>query len=214
MYGKLTLSAAAIVAATGVAGCGGSASPAATPPTSAGGHSTAHPASPTTINPAAVAGAQLHALMIRPEVGYREDPSAGATGSITPAAFASVGGAPPAENRTFISGFRDNYVNTSTSEGLTITIMRFKTSADAAGYLKTTAGETLTAWDPKVQPFRSVPGAIEYGATKPYDGEWAYGVVMTRGPYYASVVYANVLQMTTLPVQFSQWATVQYVNLT
>jgi hypothetical protein len=79
--------------------------------------------------------------------------------------------------------------------------------------LAATASKSLAGSAPSIEPFKPIPGATELRATKSYAGEWDYGVVMSHGPYYASVVYVNLLQMTALPLQFNQWATVQYVNL-
>lgn len=167
----------------------------------------------TTLTPAEEAGSRLRGLLIKPEIEYQEDATVGATGSITPAAFSTLGGGGTAAKAGFVAGYRDNYVNNSTNEALTITIMQFKTSADASSYLARTAGQTLTGSAPTRQPFAPVPGATEIKATKAYSGEWEYGVVMAHGVYYASVFYINLLQMTSLPVQFNEWVTTQYSNL-
>ncbi len=205
----------AAIAAAGAAlsGCTSSGHPAAargsgSATTVAGQESTS-----TTLTPAEIAGSRLRGLLIKPEVGYQEDATVGATGSITPAAFTSLGGGGTAAQAGFVAGYRDNYVNNSTNEALTITIMQFKSGAGASSYLARTAGETLTGSAPIRRPFAPIPGATEITATKAYSGEWAYGVVMAHGVYYASVVYVNLQQMTSLPIQFDQWATVQYVNL-
>ena len=204
---------AAMGAGAILSGCTGSGHPSA-----AGGNGSAttgagQATTSTTLTPAERAGSRLRALMIKPEVGYQEDATVGATGSITPEAFSSVGGGGSAASAGFVAGYRDNYVNNSTNEALTITIVQFKSASDASSYLHRTVGQTLKGSAPTRQPFAPIPGATEIKATKAYSGEWEYGVVMAHGVYYASVVYVNLIQMASLPLQFNQWATVQYVNL-
>ena len=203
-------------------GCGGAGRAASASPTTAarGATTAAAPAAKTTtttvdpaaVDPAALAGSRLIPLIIKRPFGYRVDPAAGATGTITPAAFSRLGGTGSAAAAGYLTGYRQNYVDSQTAEGLTVTVMKFTSPAAATSYLASTAKETMSLVAPTVRSFAQVPGALELDGTRAYDGEYEHGVVMAHGAYYASVVYVT-LQPVTLPMEFYDWAKVQYLNL-
>ena len=191
-------------------GCSGGGHAASAAPTSSSARTA--PRTTTTVNPEAVIGSRLLPLIIRRPFGYKVDPTAGATGTITPAAFSRLGGTGSAAQAGYVTGYRQNYVDDQTGEGLTVTVMKFSSAARAASYLGSTAHRTMTGVAPAVKSFIQVPGAFELDGTRPFDGEYEHGVVLSHGSYYASIVYVT-LQPVTLPMEFYDWAKVQYLNL-
>ena len=196
----------AAIGVASMAGCGSTGHRAASPPPSAAGPT-------TTVDPQAAAGGKLLPLIIKPPFEYAVDAEAGATGTITPAAFSRLGGVGSAAGAGYVTGYKKTYVNDSTGEGLVITVMKFTSPARAAGYFEQTRTETMSVVAPAAKPFVQVPGAVELDGTRAFQGEYEHGVVMVHGPYYASVVYVATVAMSELPMEFYDWAKVQYLNL-
>jgi hypothetical protein len=158
---------------------------------------------------ALAAGNQLATRVIPAPYGYSPDTTAGATGTMTAAVFDQAGGSEPAAKAGFVVGYKQNYINADTSEGISVTLIQFSSPADATSYFQATAPRTLSFAAATSTPFAQVPGAIAYAGTKEYGGEYAHGVAMTNGKYYALVVYANVLPGSP-PIELYNWAKGQY----
>lgn len=204
----LLASIATGILAAAVAGCtsGGHG------PSASGAPTTAGRTTSTTITAAERLGSTLLPLIIKEPFDYEVAPTAGATGTITPAAFGKVGGDRSAAQSGYVTGYRQNYVSSETGEGISITILKFRSRSQASAYLNATANDTLALVDPKIHPFVQIPGATELDGTKAYQGQYESGVVMSHNEYYASVVYVTA-QPVTLPMEFYDWAKVQYENL-
>jgi hypothetical protein len=144
-----------------------------------------------------------------PPNNYTLDPTNGANGLITPALFSGFGGVGTAAQAGFVEGYKVNYVDTDTEEGLTITVLQFKSPAKASKYLGGSAAKTLSFAAPTSKPFPKIPGALQFDGTKAYDGNFDHGVVMSRGDYYALMVYETT-QQVVVPVEFSGWANLEY----
>lgn len=193
----------ALGAAALAAGCGSShrSAPATSDPSKAGRTTS------TTVSPVAAAGSKLRSLLIKPPDGYAADTAAGTSGSIS---IAQAGGSKLAKG--FQSGYLQTYTNATTGEAILVTIMKFDTGATAGAFFQATATHTLTVVAPKSKPFTEIPGAVELDGTKADRGYYEHGVVMDKGSYYASVVYATTND-GALPIEFYDWTKVQYLNL-
>jgi hypothetical protein len=160
-------------------------------------------------NQAIAAGNQLAKRVIPPPYGYSADTTTGATGTMTAAVFDQAGGAGSALKSGFVVGYKQNYVDVQTEEGISDTLIQFSSPADATAYFKNTAPETLRYAAATHAPDSQIPGAVSYSGTKEYGGEYAHGVAMTSGKLYALLVYANA-QPGTPPIELSEWAKTQY----
>lgn len=151
-------------------------------------------------------------VMVAP-FGYKLDPTPGAVGQITPALFDRYGGDTSPVRAGFVAGFKANYVDESTGEGISVTILQFKSPATARRYLAETAPQTLSYAAATHAPYPPIPGAVAVDGTKPYAGEYSHGVLMVRGDFYAQVVYVNVSDLPA-PIELKSWAVAQYDRLT
>ena len=88
--------------------------------------------------------------MLPPPYEYSADTTTGATGTMTPAVFQQAGGLPPSANSGFVVGYKQNYINSLTSEGITITLLQFANTAKAASYFAETSSQTLKS--PRQRP--------------------------------------------------------------
>lgn len=162
-----------------------------------------HPSSTTV-------GGQLAARVLPPPDGYQLDSSSSdEAGTITPAVFDQFGGIGSPTRSGFVAGYRQNYVDYSTEEGLSITLLEFSSASDAATYLRRTAPETLSAAAPTRKPFSLIPEAVEVDGTKGYGGDYSHAMLMSKGPVYAQFVYATS-GPEPLPTEFYTWSRVQY----
>jgi hypothetical protein len=150
--------------------------------------------------------------VIQAPTGYTIDRTPGANGQITPSTFAAFGGAGPASKYGFVAGFKGNYVNQSTSEGISVTILQFASASGASSYLAATAPKTLSFEAPNYSGYQPIPGAIAIDATKVASGNYDHAVVMVRGKYYALFVYATVSPAPP-PLEFPFWVEAQYARL-
>jgi hypothetical protein len=157
-------------------------------------------------------GPHIAAKIINAPIGYARDTSAGASGSMTPSQFSQFGGDGTATQAHFVAGFKQNYADTNTGEGLSITILKFSSSAAAAAYLSATAPGTLSYAAATEKAYPAIPGAIQVDGTKAYADEYAHGVIMTKKAYYVSFIYVNTLQGTP-PFEVYEWAKLQYSRL-
>lgn len=155
----------------------------------------------------------LAARVIPAPDGYLLDTTPGANGQISPALFARFGGASSAARGSFVAGFKANYVDETTGEGLSVTILDFSSPSAASAYLKQTQYQTLSFAAATYTAYSPIPGATEADGTKVYAGEYSHGVVMSRGRYYAQVVYVNLMPGPP-PFEMRLWTKAQYVRLT
>jgi hypothetical protein len=155
------------------------------------------------------AGSRLAARIIPAPYGYTVDTTPGADGAISSEVFDRFGGLGSPSKVGFLAGFKQNYVDDDTEEGIAVTLLEFRSAAAAATYLKVTAPTTLSYAAATHKPFPELPGAIEVDGTKPYGGDYAHGVVMTHGKFYVQLVYATA-EPSTPPVEFVSWAKAQY----
>ena len=144
--------------------------------------------------------------------GYTIDTTPGANGRISPSLFARFGGIDSATKANFVGGFKGNYVNVNTQEGISVEILEFKSPTAASAYLKATATKTLSFTAATYSPYPDIPGATHVEGTKAYAGAYDHGVVMVRGKYYALFVYATNAPSQE-PIEFPGWVKAQYATL-
>jgi hypothetical protein len=161
---------------------------------------------------AKLSGPQLVNEIVPAPYGYTVDPTAGQNGSVSPAVFATYGGAGSAKALGFVAGFKQGYVDYSTEEGLVVTLLEFDSPSDAAAYLKQTAPKTLSYANATYKPFAQVSGAIEADGTKEYGGEYSRGVVAATKDYYFQMVYVTSAP-SQFPTEFYTWAKAQWAVL-
>lgn len=168
-------------------------------------------------SPAAVARSELAAdgkighLVIPPPNGYSPDTRPSASGGISPAVFSQAGGDGPANKTGYVAGFKETYVSAQTQEGLVITIFEFSSAKAATNYLQRTAPLTLRAAQGKQTPFSPIAGAIAIDGRKSYGGEWSHAVIANKGKFYMSLLYANGAGAGSAPVEFYNWAKLQWL---
>jgi hypothetical protein len=159
---------------------------------------------------AMVVGGKLAAQIIPAPYGYQVDPSSSdVQGVITPAVFDGFGGVGSPKSSGFVAGFRESYVDYSTEEGLSITLLTFKNASDAMRYLKESLPKTLEYTSPTTKAFTPIPTGIELSGTKAYGGDYLHGMVMVHAKTYAQVVYATSVS-APVPIEFYTWTKVQY----
>jgi hypothetical protein len=169
-----------------VAGCGGSSRP--------------------------LTSAQLASKVIDAPNGFSVDPTKGASGQIDAQLFSQFGGASAAATIGFVAGFKQNYIDSGTLEGVSVTLLEFKNAADASKYLKATDNQTLSFADATYRPFQSLPGAVEASGTKTYNGNYVHGVVDATGKYYFQFVYEDATS-AQVPLEFGDWVQIQWALL-
>lgn len=167
---------------------------------------------PGTVSSSAVAKQLARKIILAPP-GYYVDTTPGSFGQISPTLFQHYGGGGARAKSTFVAGYKGNYVNSSTGEGISITLLEFRSVADATAYLGDTATQTLSFAAATYSPYPAVPGATEVDGTKPYNGDYDHGIVMSRGKYYAQLVYV-INQPASAPSELKLWAEAQYAKLT
>lgn len=155
---------------------------------------------------------QLTTRILPAPNGYQIDPTPNASGAITPALFDQFGGVRSPSKLGFVAGFKQNYVNESTSEGLVVTVLEFKSFADASAYLSQTRPSTLSYAGATLKSFPSVPGAFEADGTKAYDGGYYHAIVDTASNFYFQIAYATP-EPSQAPAELGSWAGLQYTVL-
>lgn len=164
-------------------------------------------------NSTSAEGRKLAAKVMHAPASFYADTTPGANGQITPALFSTFGGVKSSSNAGFVAGFKGNYVNATSTEGISITIIEFRSAAAAAAYFGATANQALAYTVPRYSAYLNIPGAVQIDGTKPYAGDYDHGVVMTRGKYYSLFVYATIAP-ASIPVEFPYWVKTQYSDLT
>jgi hypothetical protein len=162
--------------------------------------------------PKQLSGTQLAAKVIPAPYGYQVDGTKNASGYITPDVFDQFGGFGSPSKVGFVAGFKQNYVDYDSEEGISVTVLEFQSRNSATSYLSETANDTLSFASATHKPFHQIPGAVEADGTKPYGGEYSHGVVMTAGRFYIQLVYVTS-EPATPPIEFANWAKAQYQML-
>ncbi|MGP8182155.1 MAG: hypothetical protein ACLP1E_15490 [Acidimicrobiales bacterium] len=144
--------------------------------------------------------------------GYQIDPTPHASGAITQALFDQFGGVRSPSKFGFVAGFKQNYVNPSTGEGLIVTVMEFKSSRDASAYFNQTRPNTLSYAGATLKPFPRIPGAFAAEGTKPYNRGYYHAIVDTADNFYFQVAYATP-EPSSAPVELGSWAGLEYTVL-
>ena len=164
---------------------------------------------PVSVPTSLARGAKLAAEVLPPPRGYAPEGATGSSGRLTPDAFTHVGGDGPAARAGFVAGYRQNYVDPATREGIAISLLEFSSPGKAAAYLKSTVPATLSGFGPVDRSFPRIRHAVAIDGTRPYAGEWAHGVVVTKGTHYISLVYF-LSGPGQAPVEFPYWVQAQY----
>jgi hypothetical protein len=166
----------------------------------------------TTTAPRLFTAPQLTTRILPAPDGYEIDPTPGASGAMTRALFDQFGGVRSPATLGFVAGFKQNYVNTTTDEGLIVTVIEFKTSEGARAYFAETRPTTLSYAGAVLKPFSSIPGAFEANGTKAYDHGYYHAIVDTANNFYFQVVYATP-EPSPAPVELGPWANLEYTVL-
>lgn len=153
---------------------------------------------------------QLAFKVIDAPEDYQSD--ATASGQITPQLFSDYGGSGVTSTTGFVAGFKQNYVDSGTLEGISVTLLEFKSAAEASTYLTDTAHQTLSFADATYSPVPSLADATEASGTKTYDGNYVHGIVDTTGVYYFQLVYEDPVS-NAVPLEFADWAKIQWALL-
>jgi hypothetical protein len=155
---------------------------------------------------------QLTTLVLPAPYGYQVDPTPHASGAITPALFDQFGGVRSPSKSGFVAGFKQNYVDPGTDEGLIVTVMEFKSSGDASAYFAQTRPSTLSYAGATLEPFPHVPGAFAAEGTKPYNHGYYHAIVDTANNFYFQVAYATP-EPSSAPLELGSWAGLEYTVL-
>jgi len=155
---------------------------------------------------------QLTTRILPAPNGYEVDPTPHASGVITRALFDQFGGVRSPSKFGFVAGFKQNYLNTGTEEGLIITVIEFKSSRDTSAYFAQTRPSTLSFAGAKLEPFPRVPGAFEAVGTKPYNHGYYHAIVDTANNFYFQIAYA-IPEPGSAPIELGSWAGLEYTVL-
>jgi hypothetical protein len=155
---------------------------------------------------------QLTTRILPAPYDYEVDPTPHASGAITRALFDQFGGVRSPSKLGFVAGFKQNYLNPSTDEGLIVTVIEFKSSRDASAYFAQTRPSTLSYARATLKPFIGVPGAFEAAGTKPYNHGYYHAIVDTAKNFYFQVAYATP-ESSSAPVELGSWAGLEYTVL-
>jgi hypothetical protein len=154
-------------------------------------------------------GSKLPSRIIAGPPLFTIDPTPHATGVMTPAVFEQAGGSEDAAKAGFLGGYKVNYLDPTAPDALTITVIEFSSASDAARYFAATAPNELSYAGAVEKADPHIPGAVSVVGTKAYGGEYSQGVVMSRGKFYASVIYVNQFRGTA-PAELTTWALREY----
>jgi hypothetical protein len=155
---------------------------------------------------------QLTTRILPAPNGYEIDPTPHASGVITRALFDQFGGVRSPSKLGFVTGFRQNYVDSDTEEGLIITVIEFRSSRDASSYFAQTRPSTLSFAGAKLKQFHAIPGAFEAEGTKPYNSGYYHAIIDTANNFYFQIAYASP-EPSSAPVELGPWASLEYTVL-
>ncbi|MGA3216545.1 MAG: hypothetical protein ABSD97_12760 [Acidimicrobiales bacterium] len=162
--------------------------------------------------PAVFTARQLTDRILPAPNGYEVDPTPHSSGAITQALFDQYGGVRSPSKLGFVAGFKQNYLNPGTDEGLIVTVIEFKSSKYATTYFAETRPNTLSYAGATLKPFPRIPGALAAEGTKPYNHGYYHAIVGTANNFYFQVAYATP-EPSSAPVELGQWADLQYTVL-
>jgi hypothetical protein len=140
---------------------------------------------------------------------FAVDTTPGENGQLTPRQFTQFGGGDAAAKAGFVAGFKQNYVDSGTEEGLSITLLEFSSSAQASAYYKATEYKTLSFAAPTYASLPKLAGAVEAAGTKPYNGNYVHGMADSTGRFYFQMAYADP-NTASVPAEFPIWAAAQW----
>jgi len=155
--------------------------------------------------PALLTARQLTTRILPAPDGYEIDPTPHASGAITRALFDQFGGVRSPAKLGFVAGFKQNYLNPGTDEGLIVTVIEFRSSKDASAYFTQTRPSTLSYAGATLKRFPGVPGAFEAEGTKPYNHGYYHAIVDTANNFYFQVAYVSP-EPSPAPVELGPWA--------
>jgi len=162
--------------------------------------------------PAVLTGRQLTTRILPAPNGYEIDPTPHSSGAITRALFDQFGGVRSPSKFGFVAGFKQNYLNPGTGEGLIVTVIEFKSSRYASDYYAQTRPNTLSYAGATLKSFPHIPGALAAEGTKPYNHGYYHAIVDTANNFYFQVAYATA-EPSSAPVELGSWADLQYTVL-
>jgi hypothetical protein len=162
--------------------------------------------------PALLTARQLTTRILPAPYGYEIDPTPHASGAITRALFDQFGGVRSPSKLGFVAGFKQNYVNSDTDEGLIVTVIEFRSSRDASAYFAQTRPSTLSFAGATLKPFPRIPGAFAAEGAKPYNHGYYHAIVDTANNFYFQVAYATP-EPSSAPVELGRWADLEYTVL-
>ena len=179
---------AVVLAASVTAGCSSSSGPSATS-----------------------VGKQLAARLFPTPTNYQVENTPGSHGYMDAGAFdamaASSKGA--AERDHFRGGFRQDYVNASLTEGISITLLQFSNDQAANSYFRFSLRGALSVYAAHNSLYGPIPGAIEFTGSQAYQGNWAHAVLAAKGRRMMVFTYIDTAQ-GPVPYEFSYWVKSQY----
>ena len=164
------------------------------------------------LGPGLLTARQLTTRVLPAPYGYQVDPTPHASGAITPALFDQFGGVRSPSESGFAAGFKQNYVNPSTGEGLIVTVMEFRSSKDASAYFAQTRPSTLSYAGARLEPFTRIPGAFAAEGTKPYNHGYYHAIIDTANNFYFQIAYATP-EPSQAPIELGSWAALEYTVL-
>lgn len=162
--------------------------------------------------PALLTIRQLTTRILPAPYGYEIDPTPHASGAISRALFDQFGGVRSPSRLGFVAGFKQNYVNSGTDEGLIVTVIEFRSPRDASAYFAQTRPSILSYAGATLKPFPRIPGALEAEGTKPYNHGYYHAIVDTANNFYFQVAYATP-EPSSPPVELGRWAGLEYTVL-
>ena len=156
-----------------------------------------------------LSAAQLTTKIIPAPPGFQVDTTPGENGQMSPEQFSQYGADGTASKAGFEAGFKQNYINSGTEEGISLTLLEFSSKAKATSYFKSTEYKTLSLAAPTYAPVSKLAGALEASGTKTYGGNYVHGIADSTGRFYFQIVYADP-NTADVPFEFTSWAEAQW----
>ena len=156
-----------------------------------------------------LSAAQLTTKIIPAPPGFQVDTTPGENGQMSPEQFSQYGADGTASKAGFVAGFKQNYINSGTEEGISLTLLEFSSKSKADDYLKVTRYKTLSLASPTYAPVAKLRGATEASGTKTFGGNYVHGIVDSTGKFYFQIVYADP-NTAEVPLEFVGWAQAQW----
>jgi hypothetical protein len=178
----------------GAASCGGKPFESALPATTTTTAEITVPPTPTSVTSPPNTNPRLAAHVISAPAGYQISTLSGShNGPISRADFnQEVGMSDAADSLGFIEGYERSFDRDDYSDGFDITVMHLTSAFDVESFTATAQASIDSSENPKVHPYRGIPGAVEADGTKASsDGAWDYVVAAPKGAWLMIVEYNN-----------------------